>query len=707
MGRGTRRLAWVAVGALALAGCFSPLSSEGSGDGEANLPPEVVLSASSSLFLGDTLTATLSATDPDDDPLSWIFRLDSIPVGSMLTDDDITITDTEASLIPDALGVYVIRGTVSDGTVSVDASIAVTVTSGAPAEPTGPVPVDGATATSRGFTLDWDDAARAESYEIYFGTESIPAEPSAIVSTSESPLPQSLDYATSYRWRVVAVNAYGSTAGPVWRFTTPEEPLSPPEEPAGPGPANGSTDVPVNSLFDWDDTPGADSFDLRWRADGGEWQSVAGLTRSDHDPGGLTWATAYQWQVTARNAAGSSDSVEWTFTTEVRNPEPFALLGPADGETGVRVQRVQFSWENSDRADYYELYLGAGSLPADPIRVDGTSYLWSSPSLLYDTVYQWQVVARTNEGGSTASEVSGFRTQLPVPSRPEILRPSDGSVELLPQLTLEWGASSDATSYDLYLGRAIDGEEPKPVLLASGITTTSFRPTYPDDVDFGGTYRWYVVARNAEWSASSLEVSFSTRASQLAAHWTFDATLADSVQPLYPATTSSGSASYVSDRNGVRGHAIRNDAALKSWIQVPLTEYTNDPINSAKDGFSASLWFRDGGSVETVGLFSKLRPSQTQSGYTGVELLYLSPGTLSIVRDGAVIRNVAAEIEVGRWHHVVLSWDYLNGSVALWVNGKEVDSFTSGPFTREPSDIWIGAGRGSAGIFTGAFDDVR
>lgn len=87
-----------------------------------------------------------------------------------------------------------------------------------PANPAGPSPSDGASGQSIEVDLDWEDAAGATSYDVYFGTTSNPPLHGNTRSSSYA-LP-TLSGGTRYCWKVVAKNACGNTEGPVWSFTT-------------------------------------------------------------------------------------------------------------------------------------------------------------------------------------------------------------------------------------------------------------------------------------------------------------------------------------------------------------------------------------------------------------------------------------------------------------------------------------------------------
>jgi len=68
--------------------------------------------------------------------------------------------------------------------------------------------------------LDWADAARAVSYDVYFGPSNPPPlVPGGARTSSDLPL-TTLSSGATYYWRVEARNNAGTTIGPLWRFTT-------------------------------------------------------------------------------------------------------------------------------------------------------------------------------------------------------------------------------------------------------------------------------------------------------------------------------------------------------------------------------------------------------------------------------------------------------------------------------------------------------
>jgi len=94
---------------------------------------------------------------------------------------------------------------------------------GPPDQPSLPSPADGETLVPLDRTLDWADAARAETYDIYlwragYSKPSIPTASGLTTSQFRSALQLRAD--ATYVWQVVARNAKGNTEGAQWTFRT-------------------------------------------------------------------------------------------------------------------------------------------------------------------------------------------------------------------------------------------------------------------------------------------------------------------------------------------------------------------------------------------------------------------------------------------------------------------------------------------------------
>lgn len=97
-----------------------------------------------------------------------------------------------------------------------------------PGPATNPSPANGATnvpiSTAQ---ATWTNPAGATSNSFYFGTNpsSLTLLQSGTLASSFNIPPGTLNYFTTYYWRVDETNAGGTTTGPVWSFTTQQDPL--------------------------------------------------------------------------------------------------------------------------------------------------------------------------------------------------------------------------------------------------------------------------------------------------------------------------------------------------------------------------------------------------------------------------------------------------------------------------------------------------
>lgn len=184
-----------------------------------NNPPVFSAIPDQNINEGDTLELNLLnyVTDPDGDALT--FTIVSGPG---------TITGSLYRFSPnyDEAGVYLVKIKVNDGregTAQESFLVTVSGTNRPPNIPKTPTPADGATGVPVDNTLSWecsDPDGDSLTYDVYFGTNSNP--PLVKVGhTSTLYIPGTLQYGTTYYWKIVAKDGNGwETAGPVWSFFT-------------------------------------------------------------------------------------------------------------------------------------------------------------------------------------------------------------------------------------------------------------------------------------------------------------------------------------------------------------------------------------------------------------------------------------------------------------------------------------------------------
>jgi len=73
--------------------------------------------------------------------------------------------------------------------------------------------------------LSWSPAPEATSRDVYFGTSNPP--PFIGNQTATTFDPGTMDYETTYYWRIDEIKRWGTTTGQIWTFTTLIEPPPP------------------------------------------------------------------------------------------------------------------------------------------------------------------------------------------------------------------------------------------------------------------------------------------------------------------------------------------------------------------------------------------------------------------------------------------------------------------------------------------------
>jgi hypothetical protein len=237
--------------------------------------------------------------------------------GARLTLSDVT---------PNDVGDYTVEITHGCGTVlSMAATLAVS-----PERVSPVLPANGATAVPLYVDLDWTFSSGADSYDVYFGTQSNPPFVDNVAFTTWA-APDLLPGARYY-WRINTRNAAGVTAGPVWSFTTQVPQL--PATPSGPVPADGATAILRTTTLTWQ--PSARALEYRvWIAP----NSPDALTRVG-SPLAAEWPvanllpdTAYFWRVDAINADGQTIGPVWQFTTGIPTDADSTITPPSTGGT--------------------------------------------------------------------------------------------------------------------------------------------------------------------------------------------------------------------------------------------------------------------------------------------------------------------------------------------------------------------------------------
>lgn len=170
--------------------------------------------------------------------------------------------------------------------------------------------------------LSWDEAAGATTYEVELsGVEDFSAVAFSADGIDSTGIQlDSLEFETTYFWRVRGVNAAGAGDwSAAWNFTTEPEPQTVPSAPQLTFPKNEALDVETDVSFEWQASAETDNyiFQLSLFED---FSSLAiqkdSIDETSFFVENLEELTKYYWRVRAVNEAGESDWSEiWNFTT--------------------------------------------------------------------------------------------------------------------------------------------------------------------------------------------------------------------------------------------------------------------------------------------------------------------------------------------------------------------------------------------------------
>lgn len=265
-------------------------------------------------------------------------------------------------------------------------------------------------------------------------------------------------------------------------------------------PANGASDLSGAVTLSWSSVPGAFRYDLRVDTVNPPLRvGASNLSSTSVTTSNLASGTTYYWSVEAKGdpfctPVSTATSAVRSFSTSAgcTAPGAFGLTSPAADATGVSATPT-LSWEAAPGAATYDLYYGTSNPP--PLAAAGlTTTTAVVPSgLAPGTTYTWFVVAHAScdRTKTTATSVRKFTVAgtCASPGTFALQSPADGATVGTTAPTLDWSASANAASYDLYFGT-----DANPPLYVSDIVETSIQLP---GLGPGTTYRWKVVARSA------------------------------------------------------------------------------------------------------------------------------------------------------------------------------------------------------------------
>ena len=370
-----------------------------------------------------------------------------------------------------------------------------------PTAPSDPLPANNTENVPINTTLSFvssDPDYQPHNIDVYFGTTSFPALVASHVDLPDMTYhPGGLLQLTTYRWRIVARDPYGSeTSGPLWTFKTGTTTNFPPTAVSNPTPPdNGPVLYGEPLLLKWTASVDPDGDPITYKVYIAQQSNlVVTNTATTTSPeylinGGMGYGS-FVWWVVATDTHWNTKGPMWHFTIGDVPPDPLPKEpfnpSPARNALGVGTD-VALSWSASDpdgQGLKFDVYFGSGntsSLVASNI----VPMSYDPGPLEAGVWYSWRIVSRDHLGVETSGPGWRFFTGPPdtqwYPSNPS--PPDNGSTSNMP--TLSWVSSG--FFYKVYLG-------PSPGSMALIATTTV--PHCSPGFLASGRYYWVVQAWN-------------------------------------------------------------------------------------------------------------------------------------------------------------------------------------------------------------------
>ena len=216
--------------------------------------------------------------------------------------------------------------------------------------PNTPDPVNGSTDVPITALLSWaggdPDPDDNVTYDVYFGVVN-PPDMMVNNQSATSYDPGIMAYLTTYFWQIVAWdNDSNYAVGPIWNFTTGAN--HPPNIPDFPEPANGSTNVPVQTNLSWiggDPDNNPVTYDLYFGITTTPPEIAGNLTNTTYEGlPTLAYNTTYYWRIVATdNHSANTTGPIWLFTTEVATGIWVTITRPLNNSFYFQGQRHNLS----------------------------------------------------------------------------------------------------------------------------------------------------------------------------------------------------------------------------------------------------------------------------------------------------------------------------------------------------------------------------
>ncbi|UGU15043.1 gliding motility-associated C-terminal domain-containing protein [Sinomicrobium kalidii] len=314
--------------------------------------------------------------------------------------------------------------------------------------------------------IGWESVEGADGYRIYMGTT--PGGTDVANGLEHGEDFEDPEWGTYYL-KVIPYNEAGEATGcEEISFSIVEPTPLPPGCTTITSPANGDTDVPLDSEITWDAVEDASGYYISVRTGAGDIVvNEEPVTGTSYNPAtDFKENTTYHVSVVPFNDNGAATGCdEIRFTTEtlpIPLPVCTTMISPANGDTGIALD-TEITWEEVANADEYYISIGTTSGGTDIVNhesVTGTTYI-PEVGLEENTTYFIIVTPYNDEGSAEDCTEISFTTET-LPKPPDcttMYRPVNGATNVPVSAAISWNAVPEADGYYLTVGTTSGGTD--------------------------------------------------------------------------------------------------------------------------------------------------------------------------------------------------------------------------------------------------------